>query len=110
MNASNYPEGWDAIAQEVKDAAGHKCERCGHPNDPKAGYTLTVHHLDHNPLNSARSNLAALCQRCHLHVQNIPLNALFNQLELLDPFEVHWLAKHRNESMESGKENLCQSH
>jgi hypothetical protein len=27
---------------------------------------LTVAHLDHNPENCERSNLRALCQRCHL--------------------------------------------
>jgi hypothetical protein len=27
---------------------------------------LTVAHLDHDTANGARSNLAALCQRCHL--------------------------------------------
>ena len=27
---------------------------------------LTVAHLDHNPANNDPSNLAALCQRCHL--------------------------------------------
>lgn len=28
---------------------------------------LTVAHLDHNSSNNSRSNLAALCQRCHLN-------------------------------------------
>jgi hypothetical protein len=28
---------------------------------------LTVAHLDHDTANGARSNLAALCQRCHLN-------------------------------------------
>jgi hypothetical protein len=28
---------------------------------------LTVAHLDHDPSNNRRSNLAALCQRCHLN-------------------------------------------
>ena len=27
---------------------------------------LTVAHVDHDPTNNAESNLAALCQRCHL--------------------------------------------
>lgn len=37
---------------------------------------LTVAHLDHNPGNNDESNLAALCQRCHLthdrpeHIKN----------------------------------------
>src|SRR6266545_1201636 len=28
---------------------------------------LTVSHTDHNPENCERSNLRALCQKCHLH-------------------------------------------
>ena len=38
-------------------------------NGPKAKLTkivLTVHHIDGNPSNCDRSNLIALCQRCHL--------------------------------------------
>lgn len=27
---------------------------------------LTVAHLDHDPANNERSNLRAMCQRCHL--------------------------------------------
>lgn len=45
----------------------------------QAGYTrviLTVAHLDRDRSNNAPSNLAALCQRCHLnhdrHAQHIP--------------------------------------
>jgi 5-methylcytosine-specific restriction endonuclease McrA len=29
---------------------------------------LTVHHLDNDKTNTAKWNLAALCQRCHLHM------------------------------------------
>jgi 5-methylcytosine-specific restriction endonuclease McrA len=65
-----YPEDWNEIAFEIKSAADFKCEHCGHPNDPPAGYTLTVHHLDTEKGNSDISNLVALCQRCHLHFQN----------------------------------------
>lgn len=32
----------------------------------KRRFVLGTAHLDHNPANSAPSNLAALCQRCHL--------------------------------------------
>jgi hypothetical protein len=67
---SKYPENWKEIAQSVKDDAGWKCVRCGHAHDPKLGYTLTVHHLDIDPRNCAWWNLPALCQRCHLSIQN----------------------------------------
>lgn len=64
-----YPHNWKEIAESVKTEAGWKCVRCGHDHDPKAGYTLTVHHLDLDPSNCAWYNLAPLCQRCHLQIQ-----------------------------------------
>lgn len=66
-----YPPDWPEIELRIKEKAGWKCERCGHPHDPPAGYTLTVHHLDNDKSNCADWNLAALCQRCHLHIQGI---------------------------------------
>jgi len=68
-STGEYPPNWNEIAQAVKDAANWKCIRCGHRHDPETGYTLTVHHLDICPNHCAWYNLAALCQRCHLHVQ-----------------------------------------
>ena len=67
---SDYPDNWPAIARAVKDAAGWRCVRCGHEHDPRAGYTLTVHHLDLDPANCRWWNSPALCQRCHLHIQS----------------------------------------
>lgn len=66
---STYSPDWPQISQQVKEAAGWKCVRCGHLHDPESGHTLTVHHLDLNPANNEWWNLAALCQRCHLHIQ-----------------------------------------
>ena len=60
------PENWEALATAVKEAAGWRCEQCGHPHEPAAGYTLTVHHIDGDPGHNAPENLVALCQRCHL--------------------------------------------
>lgn len=65
-----YPADWKEIAARVKNEAGWRCVRCGHEHDPKAGYTLTVHHLDANKANCDWWNLAALCQRCHLQIQS----------------------------------------
>lgn len=65
-----YPIDWPQISQRVKDEAGWTCVRCGHPHDPAAGYTLTVHHLDLHPANCAWWNLLPLCQRCHLSIQS----------------------------------------
>jgi hypothetical protein len=66
---NTYPPNWKAIAQAVKDAADWRCIRCQHAHDPKAGYCLTVHHLDGDKANCEWYNLVALCQRCHLHIQ-----------------------------------------
>lgn len=68
-STGEYPPDWPEIAKSVKDAAGWKCVRCGHPHDTKAGYMLTVHHLDLNKSNCAWWNIPALCQRCHLRIQ-----------------------------------------
>lgn len=75
----NYPEDWNEIALEIKAAANFMCEHCGRPHNPPKGYTLTVHHLDADTANQDKSNLVALCQRCHLHFQNKDLK---NQLWL----------------------------
>lgn len=64
-----YPADWEAIAKAVKDAAGWKCVRCGHPHVPSIGRTLTVHHLDGHKGNCRWWNLPALCQACHLSIQ-----------------------------------------
>lgn len=63
-----YPPEWPIITYFIKFWAGWKCEHCDHPDDPENGYTLTVHHLDHDPENIYWTNLVALCQRCHLTV------------------------------------------
>jgi len=65
-----YPLDWDTIATTVKVAHGRKCEACGHVDSPATNYTLTVHHLLPIPSLCEPWNLAALCQRCHLTVQN----------------------------------------
>lgn len=69
VEGSSYPPNWPDIARAVKEAAGWRCVRCGHPHDPASGHTLTTHHLDMDPGNSAWWNLLALCQKCHLSIQ-----------------------------------------
>lgn len=51
----------------AREAAGNRCIRCGHANEP--GWILTTHHFDGDKSNDAWYNLLALCQRCHLHIQ-----------------------------------------
>jgi hypothetical protein len=65
----DYPADWPVIAWNIKTEAGWQCEHCHHPHDTKAGYMLTVHHLDITKDNCDWKNLVALCQRCHLRIQ-----------------------------------------
>ncbi len=65
-----YPETWTKeFRDEFREKHGNECERCHHSHDPEAGYALTIHHLDNDKSNCQNWNLAALCQRCHLHIQ-----------------------------------------
>lgn len=67
---SSYPPNWREIATAVKEAAGWRCVRCGAAHENRPGYTLTVHHLNLDPGDSAWFNLAALCCKCHLQIQH----------------------------------------
>jgi len=82
--ASNgYPLAWNSglIQADIYARAGWRCEHCGMQfpeGSTKAcdsrrrdglPMILTVHHLDGVPSNGDYTNLVALCQRCHLHVQ-----------------------------------------
>ena len=67
---NGYPDNWDEIAKRIKDAAGWSCERCGHPHEVETGYVLTVAHMIPDKALVEDWNLAALCQRCHLHCQH----------------------------------------
>lgn len=90
-----YPPTWPEIEERIKGQANWCCERCGHPHDPSAGYALTVHHLDNNKTNCADWNLAALCQRCHLHIQGIVEMAqsyMFAHSEWMKPHVEGYLA------------------
>ncbi len=85
----DYPPDWPDIARRIKDAAGWRCVRCGHPHDPVFHYTLTVHHLDMDKANCEDWNLAALCQRCHLSVQgrvDFTQQYLFEHSDWMKPY------------------------
>jgi hypothetical protein len=72
IDYSQYHPKWSLISRLIRFVrAGNKCEWCGAPNrepHPKTGgmVTLTVAHIDHDKDNNRFSNLAALCNRCHL--------------------------------------------
>lgn len=85
MIKNRYPITWKEIAAKVKFEVNNRCYRCGHPHDPKKGYTLTVHHLDGNPQNNSPKNLMALCQRCHLRSQHYSKAIEIGQMNLFPP-------------------------
>lgn len=95
-DGSTYPDDWLDIAQRVKREAGGRCVRCKHEHDPLTGYTLTVHHLDMNPSNSAWWNLLPLCQRCHLSIQaRVVIErpwVMFDHSEWFKPYVAGWYA------------------
>ncbi len=64
-----YPSDWATIAERVKQDAGWRCVRCGHPHDIARRRVLTIHHLNLRKDDSAWFNLAPLCQACHLSIQ-----------------------------------------
>lgn len=65
-----YAADGKATRRAAREAAGNKCIRCGHVHCVASGHVLTTHHFDGNKANDAWWNLMALCQRCHLRVQN----------------------------------------
>jgi len=92
IGRDGYPIEWHTtVKHAVREAAGNRCVRCGHPYakgdgewsacdelcthagpivDGKARWRiLTVHHLDGDKTNLRWWNLVALCQRCHLQIQ-----------------------------------------
>lgn len=78
----------------MRAEAGFKCERCGDPEDPEGGHTLTTNLLIRELGVIARANLVVLCRCCQGHVLHMPLARLAGQLELFEPFELSWLRPH----------------
>lgn len=72
MDRTKYPADWDAIANEIKEQAGWRCEQCRlqcrFPDEPFDTHrrTLTVAHINHVEMDCRPENLVALCPRCHL--------------------------------------------
>ena len=99
MRRDEYPDDWDEIATEVKEAAGWRCQTCGaqcrRPGEPFDTHrrTLTVAHRDHNPLHCSPSNLIAECAPCHLrrdaghHARNARRTRDLNRGQMRLPLE-----------------------
>ena len=81
QHKGEYPPDWTEIAERIKSKHNYCCERCHHTHDRKSGHVLTVHHLDGDKSNCEDWNLAALCQRCHLHIQGMVNLPQFYMLE-----------------------------
>lgn len=113
-NRHRYPADWPDIARRVKDAAGWRCVRCDHPHDPKAGRTLTIHHADKQPSNSAWWNLMPLCQSCHLKIQGrVKMDRvwMFEHTPWMRPYVAGYYAHRRGlpddrQSVEANMEDL----
>jgi 5-methylcytosine-specific restriction endonuclease McrA len=83
-NEARYPKDWEAIRRAILAREDNKCKFCAAENGkphPKTGskVVLTIAHLrDHAPERVELTNLAALCQKCHLkldrtrHAKRIP--------------------------------------
>lgn len=99
--SDEYPDEWPETAERIKDENDWMCERCGHPHDPDAGRTLTVHHLDEDKSNLNDWNLAALCQKCHLSIQN----KVDWYRDTLTGIHTEWMAGHVREYNEWAKKN-----
>jgi hypothetical protein len=67
---NDYAPDGKADRLKVREEAGNKCIRCNHPNCKETFHILTVHHFDGDKANDAWWNKMALCQRCHLKIQN----------------------------------------
>ena len=80
VNYKEYHPKWRLISRLIRyTRAKNMCEWCGVKNGfitervydkpyrvRNVRIVLTVAHLDHDKTNNRFSNLAALCQRCHL--------------------------------------------
>lgn len=114
---NSYPPEWPDVARAVKEAAGWRCVRCGHPHERPAARivcddrcdavrhpgglndgrqrVLTVHHADGNKANLAWWNLLPLCQVCHLQIQGkvkMERQWVFEHSEWFKPYVAGWYA------------------
>jgi hypothetical protein len=95
------------VAEHVMGLIGWKADRRGvlqplRATEASEWRILTVHHLDGNKANCELWNLAALCQRCHLHIQGkVKMDQMFFS-ELLDVSE--WFKPHLQGYLASQKE------
>lgn len=59
------PEFTRTLKRRIRARDNHTCQRC-HKTQAELPRTLQVHHLDHDKMNNAESNLVASCGSCNL--------------------------------------------
>ncbi len=64
-----YPPDWSEIATSIRRRDNWTCQDC-ETQIPKRSGRLHVHHIDRDTMNSASSNLVALCSSCHRRRHN----------------------------------------
>jgi hypothetical protein len=87
-------DNWREWSYYMRAEAGFRCERCGDPELPDSGHTLTTNLLIKELGVVSRANLVVLCRHCQGRVRNMPLVRLAGQLEMFAPFELRWLQPH----------------
>lgn len=74
VDYNKYPENWKTeIRPHIMRRSQDRCELCNaknYENHPMTGskVVLTIHHIDCDIKNNNDLNLIALCQRCHLRL------------------------------------------
>jgi len=71
MDRKKYHPDWENISKKIRKRAGGHCELCwakGKHWKTGSWVVLTVHHIDGDTKNNHPKNLIALCQRCHLRL------------------------------------------
>jgi hypothetical protein len=94
MPKKRYPDNWWEWSYFMRAESGFRCERCGDPENPEGGHTLTTNLLIRELGVITPANLVVLCRHCQGHVLHMPLAHLASQLEIFDPFELRWLRPH----------------
>lgn len=59
-----YPTNWPQISYKIRKERGWRCEKCGR-DFSKQKQNLHLHHINGIKSDCSRSNLKALCRKCH---------------------------------------------
>jgi len=56
----------DELKAQIRERDNFTCQHCGKTQE-EAGYTLPVHHIDHDKDNNDFTNLITVCHRCNIY-------------------------------------------